>query len=71
VAGGQQLLLVAPYFSRLVVVAQAKSGSARQSQNVMGTLGAEQGGVCMKVRGERNGTSWVPAHFADKDTGYK
>ena len=70
-AGGQQLLLVAPNFSRLVMVAQAKSGSARQPQNVMGALGAEQGGVCMKVRGERNGASWVPAHFAHKDSGYK
>ena len=51
-AGGQQLLLVAPYFSRLVMVAQAKSGSACQSQNMLGALSAEQGGVCMKVRGE-------------------
>ena len=51
-AGGQQLLLVAPYFGRLVVVAQTKSGCACQPQNVLTALGAEQGGVCMEIRGE-------------------
>jgi hypothetical protein len=37
-AGGEQLLLVTPNFSRLIMVTQAKFGRARNAQYVICTL---------------------------------